>query len=252
MILIERLSSKGYLLGFNTEDKLVARECTKCRDFKSIEEFHTHSKLSYGYNTHCKSCQSKEQKSKREANPEKGKIRAKEYYEKNREKVKAYVREYRLENLETIKEKKKVYLEKVRTEQWWKDRHTEKRKKQCKNWRSNNPNHVKDYNKTYKTENKELCSRISRRRISSKRTRNLNLPIGLKDELANLALEVQVLNKEAGYRAYHLDHIIPLNHPLVSGLHVSWNCQIITATENCSKSNKFDGTYENTSWKKDL
>jgi hypothetical protein len=34
-----------------------------------------------------------------------------------------------------------------------------------------------------------------------------------------------------------LDHIVPLNHPLVCGLTVPWNFQIITRKQNAAKSN---------------
>jgi hypothetical protein len=48
-----------------------------------------------------------------------------------------------------------------------------------------------------------------------------------------------------------MDHIIPLKHPKVSGLNVPQNIQLITKEENDLKDNKFDGSYENNSWKKD-
>lgn len=44
---------------------------------------------------------------------------------------------------------------------------------------------------------------------------------------------------KASKKKLHVDHIVPLVHPLVCGLHVPWNLQLLTPLQNFRKNNRW-------------
>lgn len=51
--------------------------------------------------------------------------------------------------------------------------------------------------------------------------------------------QLAVMRTAESGEEWHVDHIIPLQGENVSGLHVPWNLQVIPATENLRKNNRY-------------
>lgn len=62
-------------------------------------------------------------------------------------------------------------------------------------------------------------------------------PIWLTSEHKQQIVELYNLARRTNM---HVDHIVPLKGKNVCGLHVPWNLQLLTPTENMKKSNKFN------------
>lgn len=91
--------------------------------------------------------------------------------------------------------------------------------------------------KNYKLKNYKKIKAKKRAEKSLKRSRQPNwLSKTHKSAIKNIYLECQKVTKETQI-LHHVDHIIPLNSKIVSGLHVPWNLQIIPASANIKKSN---------------
>jgi len=59
-----------------------------------------------------------------------------------------------------------------------------------------------------------------------------------KNILAEIYIKAQELTVATNIK-HEVDHIIPISHPLVCGLHVPANLQILTKLDNRNKTNKF-------------
>ena len=63
-------------------------------------------------------------------------------------------------------------------------------------------------------------------------------PWANKEKILAFYIEARRLTNETGIK-HEVDHIIPSNHKLVSGLHCEQNLQVLPQTENRQKNNKF-------------
>jgi hypothetical protein len=132
----------------------------------------------------------------------------------NKEKLKQQAKEYNEKNCEKITEQKQKYYLRIK----------EKRAVYAKEYGKNNPH---------------IINKASAKRKASKLDRT---PSWLTDDDLWIINEIYDLaakrTKMHGFK-WHVDHIIPLQGKLVSGLHVPANMQVISATDNHRKNNKY-------------
>jgi hypothetical protein len=121
----------------------------------------------------------------------------------------------------------------------WRDENKEYIAVYKKTWRENHKDKQNLYNKLWKKLNPEKVNA----QISKRRSAKLNripkwLNLDALREIENLYKLAIDKTKETGIK-WHVDHIIPLQGKIVSGLHVPANLQVIPAVENLKKNNKF-------------
>ena len=164
------------------------------------------------------------------------KLKRKEYYLKNKECRLAQNLAWAQANVERVRLYKQAYAQNLSIEK--KEEYNEKariRYHQNKEWNSTRK-------KSYRSNNKYIVNANSSKRRAAQLQR---VPKWLTDfdELKikcmySIAAMLTRENKEL----WVVDHIVPLQGKMVSGLHVPSNLQVMRARENESKANKFEVT----------
>jgi hypothetical protein len=102
-------------------------------------------------------------------------------------------------------------------------------------WAKLNPDKARANKAKWKAENPQQSGLDRVRRAKAKH--RVKLSKIERARIKEIYKKCAEISKATGIR-HHVDHIIPLRSPLVCGLHVSWNLQIIPAAENLRKGNR--------------
>lgn len=107
--------------------------------------------------------------------------------------------------------------------------YTPKDRERGQRWRDLNIEHARMQEKAKRTRNKALYRAAVRRYQAAKLQRT---PFWSEVDL------IKDVYRKAEEFGFEVDHVVPLQHLLVSGLHVWNNLQLLDRKVNCAKSNK--------------
>jgi len=236
------------------------KHCNKCQtDYPSTEEYWVtkHGKLQ----ATCRTCRSAAARAWYAANKLRVIARKANYTEVQKEQLRAAQRQrYALDSTRAIAATRA-----------WQAAHPEAVKKTARKWYANNavlayernvewhkqnPQATKRYNeqatntpakRAYKSlkstmwakKNPDKANALKAKRNAAKMLRT---PVWLNSThlkaIHEFYRQASELSIATGIQ-HHVDHIVPLRGKNVSGLHVPWNLQILTASENSAKNNRF-------------
>jgi hypothetical protein len=144
---------------------------------------------------------------------------------KNPKKVAEYTAKYASAHAETNKA--------------WRANNVDKIREHARGWRLANPSKMAQYGQKWRANNRAHMQYLkAKRRADVLRRTPLWLDAEdwwLIDEIYDLANQ----RAKATKVDWHVDHIVPLRGGVVSGLHVPHNLQVILASENVQKGNRY-------------
>jgi len=176
------------------------KTCTKCNESKSLDSFYKNKGYKCGLTARCKICINTENDAWKSANLDKVALY------KTKSAHKRYIAD------------------------------PEGSKESVNKFRRNNPEFHRESNRKWRKNNPDKINAKNANRRATKLQATPQWAIAEKDQILALYSQAKALTELTGV-SYHVDHIVPLNSPLVQGLHCLANLQILEAKQNITKNN---------------
>ncbi len=196
------------------------KTCTKCRQTLPLEMFNKSKKGKYGVTSCCKSCTAEYRKKHYKENKEIEISVNKKWRTENLERKRQIVKEWKLNNLNKVSE--------VRKQHYKSNKETESITQKV--WKTNNLDKVRKIHKKYRTNNPGKINAKNAKRRAALLQRILP-GTDLK------AIEQVYIKCPSGMT---VDHIIPLQGKIISGLHKVENLQYLSGLDNSRKQNYYE------------
>lgn len=201
---------------------MLLKMCNKCQCEKPISEFGKDRARYDGLTYRCLECRKAANKTQADV------IRAqkRDHYERNREILLARKRESYSGNAEEKRAYQRAYAA----------ARPEETKLKSKLFYAKNPDYYKQFRQKYP-------ERVNAKEVKRKTAKMNRTPPWLTEDdfwLIEQAYDLAAKRTQMFGFSWHVDHIIPLQGKIVSGLHVPCNLQVIPASINTSKQNKFE------------
>lgn len=174
----------------------------------------------------CKVCRSEQKKSNYLSNKSKILDNKKQYRAKNKKQIQESNAAYYLANRDRLLLNKVSYY--IET------------KEQKRQYYLNNATHIAAIKSKYSKERASYFAAVTAKRRALKlQATPLWLNKTQKLQIQSVYSLTRLLTNLFNIK-FEVDHIVPLKGVNCRGLHVPWNLQILTKSDNCSKGNKYD------------
>lgn len=233
------------------------KTCSHCKATKPKFEFTKASSRKDGLNPWCKECTrsncKKEDRAKAKArsaawyveNRDRRRDAVKEWLAANPGKSAEYCRKWRDANPDLSAEANRAWYEKNRAKKLANDKRRRDGnlqkflERERASYERNRESAIAKNAKWREANGPKIAAYAAKRRSAKAERTPAWLSVEQHEAILKFYIDAADMSVATGI-LHHVDHIVPLRGKTVSGLHVPWNMQILTATDNLKKNNRHE------------